>query len=370
MARKLRVGVIFGGRSGEHEVSLVSARSVMQALDPSAYDCIQIGVAKNGAWLVRNNPLKRLTLADEHTVFTSEAVIMPEPGHPGIMELPDNTHQNIDVFFPLIHGTYGEDGTLQGLLELAGKPYVGSNVLGSALAMDKIIQKQVCQQYSIPVVPYVSYRTTDTDAQKQDALCQAESIGFPLFIKPANLGSSVGITMAHTRDELTAGISLAAKYDHKIIIEQGIEPVHEIEVAVLGNEQPRASVPGEIIASNEFYDYDAKYVDGKSTDVIPAVLPDKTVQKIQELAIKTFQACNCSGMAREDFLVHTQMIYCNEINTIPGFTSISMYSKLWVASQLPYTDVLRQLIKLAILRHSNKQSLSYTFSPKKSWHQT
>ncbi len=371
MAQKKRVGVIFGGRSGEHEVSLVSARSVIRALSSDQYDIIQIGIAKNGACIVHNNPLKRLSHATPETEFRSEAVIMPEPDHPGIAILSGNTHKDIDVFFPLIHGSYGEDGTLQGLLELANKPYVGSNVLGAAVAMDKVIQKQICQQNNIPVVSYVAVHTADTDKQRQQALRQAELIGYPLFIKPANLGSSVGITKAHTNDEMIAGIQLATRYDHKTIIEQGIEPVHEIEIAVLGNERPRASVPGEIVASNEFYDYDAKYVDGKSTHVIPAQLPEDVLSSLQAMAIKAFQVCNCNGMARVDFLVHqkTYASYCNEINTIPGFTSISMYAKLWEASGLPYRKLLQKLIKLGIIRHQNNQNLIHTYLPKNNWHQ-
>jgi D-alanine-D-alanine ligase len=279
--------------------------------------------------------------------------------------------KHIDVIFPVLHGTYGEDGTIQGLFELANIPYVGAGVLGSSVGMDKVITKQLCEQAGISVTPYVWFVTPEYAKYTKKILTAIEvKLGYPCFIKPANLGSSVGISKAHNRKQLVESIKLASKYDRKILVEKSIENAREIEVSVLGNDDPIASVPGKIISSNEFYDYDAKYVDGKSEAVIPAKLPSSIAKKVRELAVQSFKVIDCSGMARVDFLLTRRInkIYFNEINTIPGFTSISMYPKLWEATGIPYKKLLDRLIELAIERHINKQRLYRIFQPKIKWY--
>jgi D-alanine-D-alanine ligase len=301
--------------------------------------------------------------------------------------------EKVDVIFPVLHGPYGEDGTVQGLLELANLPYVGAGVLGSAVCMDKVVQKLLCLQANVPVVNFFWLRYEDwqrplsasqtnhagfaANPQQLSGLTQEEIIakieaelGLPVFIKPANLGSSVGITKAHHREELIHGIEEAAPYDHKILIEVAVPEAREIEVSVLGNTRPKASLPGEVIPSNEFYDYDAKYVDGLSTLIIPAELPTELATAIREAAVRGFLACECEGMARVDFLLErqTNRFYLNEINTIPGFTQISMYPKLWEATGVPYSQLLDELIQLAIERHRRKNNLRTSYQPKKEWY--
>ncbi len=370
MRNKLRVGIIFGGRSGEHEVSIVSASSVISAIDKTKYKVIPIGITKQGVWITNADPITFLKKGVNKNT-KSQSIILPDATRPGLIDLQKNIlSKKIDVVFPLLHGPFGEDGTIQGLFELANLPYVGSDVLGSSIAMDKVIQKQICRHLNIPTVPYEYFMYNDYTVDKQATIKKCEKLGYPLFIKPANLGSSVGITKAHNKKELRNSITLAASYDNKIIVEKSIEPNHEIEVAILGNTKPRASVPGEIVASNEFYDYNAKYVDGKSYHKIPAPLP-KTVQTaIRTIAKKAFLALNCSGMARVDFLVAkgSHRIYLNEVNTIPGFTSISMYAKLWAASGIPYVTLLDRLISLALENHRQKNKLKASFKPKTNWY--
>ena len=371
MTRKLRIGVIFGGRSGEHEVSLVSATSVIQALDKNRYDVIPIGIAPDGRWLSSGRALALLkekgSLGEE-----PERFLVPEPNRQGLVSLNgDPADGKIDVIFPVVHGTYGEDGTLQGLLDLANIPYVGAGVLGSALGMDKIVQKQLFQQAGLPIARYTWFLSSACMKQPRRVVAGAEKqLSYPMFIKPANTGSSVGISKAHRRRELVSAIETAAEYDRKVIVEQGIEGIREIECSVLGNDTPEASIPGEIIPSNEFYDYDAKYVDGKSRAVIPAKLSRSSVRRLQELAVKAFQVLDCAGMARVDFFVtkRTGRIYLNEINTIPGFTSISMYPKLWEASGLPYAELLDRLIGLAIERHRERNALKTRYEPTEEWY--
>ncbi len=372
MPQKLRVGVIFGGRSGEHEVSLVSATSIIHALDPAKYDVVPIGITREGRWL--SSP-ETLHLLKERSGLngTVEQYLLPEPGRKGLTTV-DNSQsviQKLDVVFPIVHGTYGEDGTLQGLLELAGIPYVGAGVLGSALGMDKIVQKHLFKEEGLPIVKYLGVLS---DACRREpervAANAARLLRFPMFVKPANTGSSVGISKAHNRAELLAGLALAASFDRKVIIEQGIRNIREIECSVLGNDNPEASVPGEIIPSNEFYDYDAKYVDGKSEAVIPARLPKAVMRKVQQLAVRAFKALDLAGMARVDFfVVHTtHRVYLNEVNTLPGFTAISMYPKLWEASGVGYGALLDRLIALAIERHAEKQGVRTRFDPKSAWY--
>ncbi len=353
---KIKVGVVFGGRSGEHEVSLVSATSIIKALDRKKYQVIQIGVTKNGRWIIKE-PLKTLKsgkIIEKGTKLLAEEIL-----------------NKCEVIFPMIHGSYGEDGTLQGMLEMAGVAYVGAGVLASAVGMDKIIQKELFAQANLPIVKYEWFLSQDWQRGHQDILRRIEKkLKYPVFTKPANSGSSVGIGKCHNYQELIQGINDATRYDRKGIVEQGIEGIREIEVSVLGNDEPKASVPGEIIASNEFYDYDAKYVDGKSQVVIPAKLLPKTLKEVQNIAVMAFKTLDLAGMARVDFFVtkgHFQ-VYLNEVNTLPGFTSISMYPKLWAASGLPYPKLLDKLIKLALERHQERNKLSSSYKPKEDWY--
>jgi len=283
----------------------------------------------------------------------------------GILE---SATSQIDILFPVLHGPYGEDGTIQGFLELTGLPYVGCGVLGSSVCMDKVMQKKVIESEDIKQTPYIWFWSKDWQARKDEILDEL-SLAYPVFVKPANLGSSVGISKADNREELIQAAEQALQYDRKIIIEQGVKNPREIEVAVLGNQEPKASVPGEIIPSNEFYDYDAKYVDGKSDAKIPADLMDEEVKQIQEMAIKAYKALDCEGMARVDFLLdEDKEIYLNELNTIPGFTSISMYPKLWEATGISYPELLDELIELAIERAQEKKKLKIEYTPKEEWY--
>ncbi|MER3524341.1 MAG: D-alanine--D-alanine ligase [Ignavibacteria bacterium] len=369
---KLRVGIIFGGRSGEHEVSLVSAASVMQALDKEKYEIVPIGIAKDGRWISSDDALERLGSGTE-LESAPERFLIPEPNRHALVSLNSalQLESKLDVIFPVVHGTYGEDGTLQGLLELANIPYVGAGVLASAVGMDKVVQKQLHRQAGLPVVPYVWFLSKQCRTAKSSVVSAVEkALRYPVFVKPANTGSSVGITKAHNRKELVEGLMHAAEFDRKVLVEQGIKNIREIEVSVLGNDRPIASVPGQIIPSNEFYDYDAKYVDGKSTAIIPAKLPSSIVKKLQRLAVKAFTTLDAAGMARVDFFVvkKTYRIYLNEINTIPGFTSISMYPKLWEASGISYSELLDRLISLALERHEEKSKLRTSFEPAREWY--
>ncbi len=374
MNQKIRVGVIFGGRSGEHEVSLVSATSIIKALDPSKYEIVPIGITKEGKWLSSSEVLHALRSGNAELTL-EEKLVLPDPTRKTLVNVsvpagsPDEPR--LDVVFPVIHGTYGEDGTLQGLLELAGIPYVGAGVLASSVGMDKVVQKQLFQHAKIPIAPFLSFLSSAyQDNQKKIIRLIEKEIGYPCFVKPANSGSSVGISKSHDRKELLHDIKYAMHYDRKIIVEYAIRNAREIECSVLGNDDPRASVPGEIVPSNEFYDYDAKYVDGKSVSIIPAKLPKAVVRKIQELAIRAFKVIDCTGMARVDFFVtkRTRKVFMNEINTIPGFTSISMYPKMWEASGISYSQLLDELIRLAVERYERRIKLYTSYQPKKDWY--
>jgi D-alanine-D-alanine ligase len=346
--KKIRVGVIFGGRSGEHEVSLRSAESILKAIDRNKYDVVPIGITHEGKWLASKSAMAMLPAKDQiQKVLTSgEPVTLPaEPAAHGI----------VDVIFPIMHGTYGEDGTIQGLLELANVAYVGAGVLGSAVGMDKDVMKRLLREAGLPIVDYWTVRKQDLDSFLQ---AHISSLPYPVFVKPANLGSSVGITKVHSAEELPAALQTAAEYDRKIVIEQGVD-AREIELSVLGNDDPIASVPGEIIPSREFYDYEAKYVDEDSRLLIPAPLTDIQKTDAQRLAISAFKILECAGMARVDLFLEkpTGKFYVNEINTLPGFTTISMYPKLWEASGIPYPELIDRLITLAIERHAEKNKL-------------
>jgi D-alanine-D-alanine ligase len=369
---RIRVAVLFGGRSAEHEVSLVSATSVINALDRRKYEVVPIGITREGRWLTGRDTLKRFKM--ENKLSRSAPIAMlPDPNVRGVLDLRTArlVKKSIDVVFPVLHGTYGEDGTVQGLFELAGVAYVGAGVLGSAASMDKVVAKQLFRHAGLPVTGDVWFSRKDFGAKRAAIVAQIErKLTYPCFVKPSNLGSSVGITKAHNRKELLRAIELAGTYDRRILVEAAVLDAREIEVSVLGNDEPIASVPGEIVPSNEFYDYDAKYVDGKSEAIIPAKLPKAIEEKLQDHAIRAFRAVDCAGMARVDFLLQrrTNKLFVNEINTIPGFTSISMYPKLWEASGIPYPKLLDRLITLALERQREKARLRTAYKPKADWY--
>lgn len=363
--RKLKIAVLFGGRSGEHEVSLDSARSVLSVLDPEKYEVHQVGITHEGAWLTGPNALA--ALADGNTQSLTPCTLLPDPSRPGLRLARSGASleqmTEIDVVFPVLHGTYGEDGTLQGLLEMADVAYVGAGVTGSAVGMDKGIFKDVMRANDIPTVESVILLRSELEQDMETALRKAETAAsYPLFIKPANLGSSVGITKCNSRADLGEGLLEAAAYDRRILVERGVD-AREIEVSVLGNDAPEASVPGEVLPSREFYSYESKYVDGTSGLVIPAPLPAETTAEIRRMAVKAYQAVDCAGMARVDFFLEkpTGKIYLNELNTIPGFTTISMYPKLWEATGLPYARLVDRLIDLALERKTDRDRTEHRF---------
>jgi D-alanine-D-alanine ligase len=375
MKKKLRIGVLFGGRSAEHEVSLVSATAIIEGLRSPKYLSIPIGIAPDGRWIVGDGALK---LLKEKTLLSSQAehILLPDPRIQALVKLSGerldaSADVPVDVIFPIIHGTDGEDGALQGLLEVADIPYVGAGVLGSALGMDKVVAKELFRQAGLPVSPSVWFYSDEFDDDASARIARLEKLlKYPMFVKPANAGSSIGITKAHNRAQLREAIPIAARYDRKILVERCVKDAREIELSVLGNSYPEASLPGEIVPSNEFYDYDAKYIDGASTSEIPAKLPKSVVSKLQAFACQAFSVLNCHGMARVDFLVSrkTNAIFVNELNTIPGFTPISMYPKLWEASGLPYPELLDRLIHLALERHATKRKLRTMYTPKTEWY--
>jgi D-alanine-D-alanine ligase len=358
--KKTNVYIIFGGKSGEHEVSIKSARSVVSAINKDKYDVIPLGIAKNGTWL--KGPEAQLALTARTKIDRGETteVLPPTSTSRELTELVKN-EESPPIVFPVLHGPYGEDGTIQGMLEMMNVPYVGAGVLGSALGMDKILQKQIFLHQGLPAVPFVWFLKKEWVKDKKGVLAKIKKLStFPFFVKPANLGSSVGISKAHNEKELEKAIDVAGTYDRKIIIEKGMENIREIEVSVLGNDEPKASVCGEVIPANEFYDYDAKYIDGNSRLSIPAKISPSIQTKIQSIAIQAFQALDCCGFSRVDFFLEkkTNKIWLNELNTIPGFTSISMYPKLWEASGIPYSALIDKLIQLGIERWKEKQQLA------------
>jgi len=393
MAKKLRVGILFGGRSGEHEVSLQSAASILKAIDRRKFEVLPIGITKTGQWLIADAAQRLLEgpagppvlepapiLADEPGVEPTEtetvaAVEVPQDADASAAVEAKEIHphtalggQALDVVFPVLHGTFGEDGTIQGLFELAGIAYVGSGVLGSAAGMDKDVMKRLFAHVKLPIVKHVSLLRSAWEKAPRKAIAQIEdALKYPVFVKPANLGSSVGISKAHDRKELGPALALAAKYDRKLVIEQGVggkkSKAREFEVAVLGNDDPKASVVGEIVPGKEFYDYEAKYLSEGSIPVIPAKLSRQQAKQIREMAVAAFQACDLSGLARVDFLMEpdgNQRLYLNEVNTMPGFTKISMYPKLWEATGIKYKDLITLLIELALERQSEKNRNSYS----------
>jgi D-alanine-D-alanine ligase len=360
--KRLRVGVLFGGRSGEHEVSLASAASVIRALDPEKYEAVPIGISKDGRWLVGAGAQKLLP----EVLRNGQRVVLPaDPTAGALMPLGDSHGQSatrVDVVFPVLHGTFGEDGTVQGLLDLAGLPYVGAGVLGSAVGMDKDVAKRLCMQARIPVVDYLCVlRAEWEDAGTSVLKAIHRKFRFPLFVKPAALGSSVGMTKVHNAAELPAALDLACEFAQKILVEKAVK-AREIELSVLGNENPEASIPGEIVPHREYYDYAAKYLEEGTQLLIPAKLNKSQIAKFQDFAVRAFRALECAGMARVDFFLEkkTGKIFLNEINTIPGFTSISMYPKLWEASGITYRELIDRLITLALAAHREKQRTKYS----------
>jgi D-alanine-D-alanine ligase len=369
-ATRVQVGIIFGGRSGEHEISLRSARCIVDAIDRSKYGLTLIGIDRSGHWHLLDEPtFRQITTAALPALngSGSEILLAPTPGLGQLIEPkhPSAPGAHLDVVFPVLHGTYGEDGTVQGLLELADIPYVGASVLGSAVGMDKDVQKRLLHAAGIKVVPFLTAtgRLWATDAP--GLTVRAADLGLPVFVKPANMGSSVGITKVHASDGLAPAVAAALEYDNKILIEKAING-REIECAVLGNDDPRASLPGEICPRAEFYSYEAKYVDENGAVLqIPAPLTEPQTAAVRELAVRVFQTLECAGMARVDFFLErgTETLYVNELNTIPGFTTVSMYPKLWEASGVPYHELIDRLLDLALQRHAQRRRLKNTYLP-------
>lgn len=370
MRDKKRVMVIFGGQSSEHEVSRVSATSIINNMDKTKFDISLVGITKEGRWLPYNGPVEKIASGEWEEIAINKmvksissrdniinAIVSRGASSEAIIkdEKEENSNCPVDVVFPVLHGCNGEDGTIQGLFELAGIPYVGCGVLGSALGMDKIYAKIIFEKAGIPQADYL-YFTRKEIRDNADSAADAieQKFKYPVFIKPSNAGSSVGVSKAHDRKELIEALNFAAKYDRKVLIEEFING-REVECAVLGNDNPIASTVGEVVPSNEFYDYNAKYIDGSSKTIIPADLPEETILKIRNYAVKAFKALDCAGLSRVDFFVHkeTGEIYLNEINTLPGFTSISMYPMLWEASGIPYSELIERLIDLAIERFND-----------------
>lgn len=393
--KKLRVGVLFGGRSGEHEVSLLSAASVLREIDKKKYDVVPIGITKQGRWVTAVHAERLLTGKATHepearhlragdpeatsaasVLAKGEGVVvppMPTENHSALMPFETSAVSaaqspiDVDIIFPVLHGTFGEDGTIQGLLELADIAYVGAGVLGSAAGMDKSVMKRLFHEAGLPIVKDVTIlRSAWRENPKQVRRLIEQKLKYPVFVKPANLGSSVGISKVHDRSELDAAMDEAAKFDRKLVVEQGVggkkSKAREIECSVLGNDKPIASTPGEIVPIKEFYDYDAKYLAEGSELLIPAKISKTKQKEVQRLAVKAFQAIDCAGLARVDFLMDpaTGKMYINEINTMPGFTSISMYPKLWAASGISYSELIDRLIQLGMERYAEKKQNQYS----------
>lgn len=373
---KIRVGLIFGGKSGEHEVSLASAHSVLNALDPDKYEPVLIGITREGRWVTSGNSLKQLAAASHSLLL--KAINQGEAAN-GVngaantntlvtrtasqVTTTDALNGSVDVLFPLIHGPNGEDGTIQGMLELADLPYVGAGVAASAVGMDKALMKAMFRAAGLPSVEYLVVVRPRWERAPEETIREIEAVlHYPCFVKPANLGSSVGVTKAHNWDELAQGLATAAQYDRKILVERGVD-AREVECSVLGNDDPVASLPGEIVPRREFYDYDAKYADEQTQLIIPADLTPEQIRTVQDYAVRAFKAIDCSGMARVDFFIERRdgRVLVNEINTIPGFTAYSMYPKMWDASGLPYPKLIDRLIELALERHADKKRNKVTY---------
>ncbi|MEW6649526.1 MAG: D-alanine--D-alanine ligase family protein [Chloroflexota bacterium] len=365
MTKKTKVGVFFGGRSGEHEVSLQSARSIIANLSAEKFEIIAVGISKQGNWYSGHGVLEALETGKIQNLIP--VFLRAEPGDGWLYSIADHEYSpfaNLDVIFPVLHGTFGEDGTLQGLFEMASIPYVGAGVLASAVGMDKALFKSVLRSFNLPVLDFrvITRHEIERDPAGVAKVIEAE-LAFPVFTKPANLGSSVGITKCRNRSDLMEGLLEAARFDRRILVEAGLEAPREIEVSVLGNENPQASLPGEVVPGDDFYTYAAKYLSDQSQLLIPAPLPEMVSEKIRRLAIETYRAIDCAGMARVDFLMDrgSEEIFISEVNTIPGFTRISMYPKLWEASGIAYPDLLERLINLAIERKADRDRTEFSY---------
>ncbi|MGH8400046.1 MAG: D-alanine--D-alanine ligase [Gammaproteobacteria bacterium] len=363
MNKKIRVGILFGGKSAEHEISLLSAKNVIDAIDKSRYEPVLIGIDKSGRWLMNEPSNMLLNTSDPKLIAlnkaNSESVALAPQSDGRLVKLDSgDIGQTVDVVFPILHGPLGEDGTIQGLLKLANVPFVGAGILGSAVGMDKDVMKRLLRDAGLPIAKFLLFRRGD----KPDFDAVSKVLGMPVFVKPANLGSSVGISKAKDRAGFEKAIEEAFRYDSKIIVEEAIKG-REIECAVLGNQDPKASIAGEIIPTHEFYSYEAKYIDDNGARlVIPAKIPADAMKRVQDMAVKTFRALDCEGMGRVDFFLQDDgTLYVNEINTIPGFTKISMYPKLWEASGIGYTELIGRLIELAIDRFKHEQTLSSSY---------
>jgi D-alanine-D-alanine ligase len=372
MNKRIRIGIIFGGRSGEHEVSLMSARSVLSVLDPRKYDVVQIGITRRGKWFISHDPQTTVldALQSGKTGTLVPAAMLPDTGNPIVYEIQDQNGKKtlepvseLDVIFPVMHGTFGEDGTIQGLFEMMDVAYVGSGVLGSSVGMDKALFKDVMRTHHLPVVDSITVSRGEIEHELTRVLQDAERISaYPLFVKPANLGSSVGVSKCRNRSDLLEGMMEAARFDRRVLIEKGVN-AREIEVAVLGNNDPKAAVPGEICPRQDFYTYNAKYQDESTEQFIPAPLDAETTARLQDLAVQAFKACDCAGLARVDFLIDKDNgeAWISEINTIPGFTKISMYPKLWEASGIPYSELVNRLVELALERKHDRDRTERTY---------
>ena len=371
--KKIKVGIIFGGRSGEHEVSFCSASSIIKAIDKDKYTVVPIGITKKGRWISPQD--SELALQSGRIEGKNTVILLNDPSGRALVRIDNNqrldkssTLEKLDVIFPVLHGPYGEDGTVQGLLELADIPYVGAGVAASAISMDKDLMKTIFQQKGLPILKWLTIKRKEWQKDKEKILSIIQNdFEYPLFVKPTNLGSSVGVTKVHKKEELDEAIDLASSYDRKILIEEGLEEVREIECSVLGNDEPQASVVGEVKPAGEFYDYDSKYIDKETQLIVPADLPDGVSRKVQEIALNAFKAVDAAGMARVDFFVSKKenKIYLSEINTIPGFTSVSMYPRLWEASGVSYPDLIDQLIQLAFERHQDKKQNKISYDESK-----
>jgi D-alanine-D-alanine ligase len=371
MSDKKTIAVVFGGQSSEHEVSRVSAQSVICNIDKDKFNVVMFGITKDGRWLKYDGPVECLETGEWQAIAEaklnkakavgSSETLLSDSSARGIFNLAGGEAAQIDVVFPVLHGCNGEDGTIQGLFELAGIPYVGPGVLGSALGMDKVYSKIIFEKEGLPQGKYVVCTRKQINGNVEKVISEVEEVlTYPCFIKPSNAGSSVGVGKAHNREELTAYLNNAAKYDRKVLVEEFIDG-REVECAVLGNDDPIASTVGEVLPCNEFYDYKAKYIDNNSKVVIPANIPESAISEIREYAVRAFKSLDLSGLSRVDFFVHKQTgkVYINEVNTLPGFTSISMYPKLWEESGIPYGELIERLVNLAIERfEDNKKRFS------------
>lgn len=370
LGKKIRVGIIFGGRSGEHEVSLRSAESIINAIDKSKYEVVPVGITKEGRWLVSGDAQALLPQAILSSRKQQQVAIIGDPTRKGLMRLGSRNGSladHIDVVFTVLHGTYGEDGTIQGLLDMAAVPYVGCGVLASAAGMDKVVMKQLFERAGLYVEDYEWFLRSSWEASPESIMRKVvRKLGYPMFVKPANLGSSVGISKATNKEELREAINDAARYDRRIIVEKAVVG-REIEVSVMGNDHPMASLPGEVITGHDFYDYEDKYIDDTAKTEVPARLPKKIIEKIQRDAITAFQSIDGSGLARVDFFVEngTNRVIINEINTMPGFTSISMFPKMWEASGISYAELIDRLIELAIERYHDRARNLTSYEAKK-----